>query len=167
MSYTEATLLKYVLSYTGEKEVNDKGLEVPARRRLGSEESSHRGQFHKACAEMFESVETKAKELANAHNAKVEEKSKALKKDSPIGENEQKTEYEAKITNILNGDKELKESAESVKKALELLYEEKYELSVNDKTKAVCKKYFGLFGETVGFVDGDDESVVAINEALA
>ena len=157
LTYNGANLLRFVLSHTGETEVNDRGQDVPSRRKLGGEESSQRLHFRNATEELVTSTEAKLKELSESHNKNVQEKRTELEKT---------TKEEAQVLALLNADEELKNSVKAITEEIAEIYKVKHKIEVTDKTKKVCKKYFDLFGTEVGYVEADDNTVAELSEVL-
>lgn len=159
-------LLRFVLTFTGEKEMNSKGEEVDAPRRLSGEESSQRRHFIKAIIPLQEEVTEKVNLLVKEHNAKVGVKREKLKEINQKSDSEKESDYEIRINNLLNIDVELNESLKSINKEADKFNREEHEIDVMGKTKEVVKKYFGEYGEKIGFGAVDDEWVEAIEDVL-
>jgi len=160
------SLIKYFLTYSGEKEINQKGEEVDATRRLSGEESSQRRHFMK----VFNPEEEKSVERLNLylkeHQEKVEEKRKGLKEKLVKEETEKDEDYEKRINITLDSDPELIASTKEANEKIKKEYDDLKVLEITDKTFEVLKKYFKEFGEKVGFKPGDDEAVEKLEEVL-
>src|SRR3990167_9358669 len=84
LNYQEITLLKHILTTTGETEMSADGKESLAPRKLKDEvEVSQRRHFVKNTKEITDSLETKVRDLANAHNKLVEDLREEYKKENP------------------------------------------------------------------------------------
>lgn len=166
LSYAAVKLLKHVLSYTGEKEINEKGSEVFSPRRLNGTESSQRRHFVKTVEPLEVAVEEDIKKIQTAHNDLLIEKRKSFEKDNPRLEGEKDHDFKARLEGVLNQDAELVSSFKDVQKKVNELFDKKLEFEINDKVYGVVKKYYVDFGDKVGFADGDDEMVAELEEKL-
>lgn len=167
LSTNAITLLRHVLNYTGEKEVDKDGKkEVFSPRRLWGEDQSQRRHFMKNTEEVVKSFEEiYKKNNEEFSNFGVETRDK-LTKENPRKEKETNEEYAERINAILAASKVMNEKFEELDKKV---VEEKKKFNmveVTDKTKEVLKKYILEYGQKEGYVGADDESVEEINEAL-
>ncbi len=167
VSYNALRLLRHVLTYTGEIELNQEGKEVPTSRRLNGEESSQRNHFRKNSQAPMEAVEKAAQAVYDPHNEKVKVKKEALQAANPKREEESDSIYESRINALLNEDTELKEGVKVVNEEVRAITDAPVEVEVSDKTKAVLKKYFEVFGNEAGYGDGDDNAVSEVTTLLA
>lgn len=158
LNINSINLIRYLLSYTGEKEADGKGNEVMSQRRLSIDESSQRRFFYKNTQNVVSEFDKKSRELAEVHNAKVKEKKDKLKKD--------KKNTDEMIDSLINKDSELLESLKNIQEEVKKMLDTKYDIEVTDKTKEVIKKYFDLYGKEAGFMAGDDEQVAELEEIL-
>lgn len=154
ITYTAARLAKFILSSTGEKELNEKGQEVNTPRRLSAIEASQRRHFNKAIELLEKTTNEKIEKLQNDHKNLIKEKRDLL--DKSLTEEQQ--------NELLNADKDLLSSVKNLQEQLLVLINEKHELNLTDETKEVVKKYLAEFGEKSGFVDGDDQAVEELEE---
>jgi hypothetical protein len=146
-------LLKHIMSYSGEKEVNDKGIEVASLRRLDTNEKScQRGILMKKLNAEIEKVAELEKKL-------VEKMKTWWKENNPKNTDEKDNDYEARMINALNID-------ESFLKEAKEISETKYEIEVDDKVKKLVKECFDDFGKKGGWAVGDDEMVAELTELL-
>lgn len=165
LNYQELTLLKHIISSTGETELGADGKETLSPRKLNSEESSQRRHFVKATKDITDTVEETVRELSTAHNNLVQEVRDEYKKENPI-EDETKEDAQKKEDAVINSDPKLKESVDKVNAEVKELFEEKHEITLTQKTTDFLKKYFSLWGEDPGWSAGDDAAVEEIMEAL-
>ena len=149
LSYQAIVTLKHILTFSGEKEIDQKGQEVLSPRRLNGEEASQRRHFFKNTEEFITKQE---KEV----NEKIEGAKEAYKKAHKKKEKEADGDYEMKMINTLNADKDLLKELNERRKA-------EIEVEMTDKTKEVVKKYFDSWKN---WVVGDDEAVETLVEAL-
>jgi hypothetical protein len=149
LTYPAARLVKFFLSFTGEKVVNEKGEEVDSQRKMSGEESAQRRHFAKAFEPKEVEVNEKIKQLQESHNLLVEKEKAALSADLP---------EEEKVA-ILNKDPELVASVKNLQAELIKLLNEKHDIEVTEETKKVIKKYFEDFSNKIGFLEGDDQLV--------
>lgn len=163
LSYNAIKLAKHVSSYTGEKEVNDKGDETLSPRRLNGEESAQRRHFFKAIEAKEKATDTELQSLLSAHNDKVAEARKVLE---AVKMDETPEQKDARILSGLNNNKDLVESLKNTIEKRNVLVAEKFEIELTDKTKSFLKKYFTEFGDKAGYSEGDDETVVELNTIL-
>ena len=166
MSYNAAKLLKFVLGFTGEKEVSEKGEEINTLRRLNGEESSQRRHFYKAVEKVEKETETLVQDLTAEHNKKVEERRELFKKRNPQRKGEEEGDFERRIVKLLNQELDLVESIRKIQKETDLVLEKIFEIEITEKTQTVLKKYFVEFGEKAGFLDGDDKTVEEVQTLL-
>ena len=154
LSLRAVNLLKYVLSSTGEKQVNEKGAEVDVPRRLNGEESAQRRFFFGAVKEF---VDKSAEEV----NAEIVKYNEFLdKKRADLGEAEKKDE-------VLQKNEELKEAMKELQEFIAEVNMRKVSFELKDKTVKSLKKYFVEYGGEVGFMAGDDEIVEEIEKQLS
>jgi hypothetical protein len=76
LSLGAIALLKHVVSYTGQTEVNAEGKEIQSLRRLNGEESAQRRHYFKIAEEVGAPVQTELSKLIEDHNAMVSKKQK-------------------------------------------------------------------------------------------
>lgn len=183
LDYSEISLLRHILTTTGDTELSPDGKEGLSPRRLNGEDSSQRRWYTKATKEVADAVETKVKEMQEAHNALVEKvrteyKEKLKKEDEKKdkkADKKEKTPEEVKLEKEMakvkedahvSNDKSVKDSLKSTKEEIEKLFEEKYDIDLSDKTIAFVKKIFTAWGDNPGWLLGDDASVAEITETL-
>lgn len=166
LSYNAIKLLKFVLSCTGEKELDERGQEIQSPRRLNGEESSQRRLYFKAINEIEKTVETALNELVKSHNEKVNAQKEILKTSFLKKEDQSDKDYEDYLNLMLNNDQNLVESLNQIKKGSQQLMETKQVVEIGEKVLDVLKKYFVEFGEKVGYVTGDDEVIAELEEVL-
>lgn len=166
LSYAAVKLLKYTLSYTGEKEVNEKGQEVNSPRRINGEDSSQRRHFTKAVEPLEKEVEDQIEKNQKAHNELVSARRKSLEEQNKKEEGETDSKYKLRIDVLLNKEQDLIEAVKSINEKTNQLLDKKLDFEVNDKVYAVMVKYFKAFGDTNGFTDGDDSMVAELIEIL-
>ena len=166
VSFSALNLLKHTLSYTGDKEVSDKGDEIMALRRLSGEESSQRRHLNKVIEPISKEFLEKVKEFQDIHNAKVEEMRKQLKEAGPKTEGEEDKAFEVRINAVLNTNVDLIASLKEVNEKVEELLWKKHEIELPAKVLGVVKKYFKEYSEKNGFVEADDRGVEEVEEIL-
>lgn len=179
LNYSEISLLRHILTTTGETELQPNGQEGLSPRKLNGEESSQRRWYTKATKEITEPIEAKVKEIQETHNALVETTREQYKKDNPKKESaegapeitpEQKKldkELEkAKEDLYVSKDKDVKDSLKKAAADVEELYKEKHDVELTAKTLTFVKKYYSEWGEKVGWSIGDDEAVEQLEEVL-
>lgn len=170
LNYGAAKLLKHTLSFTGQKEVNEQGMEVPSRRRLSNEESCQRRFFTKAIEPMIQEIEDLKKEYEEKFRKKYNEKIAAerKKREEKKGKSKEIRPIPQQVLHTaVMEDEELLAIQEEVNEKLKPMLEKEHKLDITDKTKQFCKKYFDLFGEEVGYSEGDDESVEMLMDQLS
>ena len=140
LSYHAISLLRHVVSFTGEKENNKEGEETECRRRLNVDESVLRQMFFSETNEKVKQVEKGVADLVKTHNASIAKQELTEEQKEQIV-----ADFNEKYTNIIT---------------------QSFALSLSDKTKVFLKKYFDVYGEDVGFIDGDGTSVKEISEKL-
>ena len=145
------SLLKVVLTTTGEKELNAEGNEVSSPLRLSGEESSQRRHFLKA-------VDPILTELGETQNKLFEDVKEAYRKSSPQGEMKE-GDYNIQMIKALNQDDKFTED-------IAALTSEKVEVKVSSNVIAVVKKYFEAYGDKNGWTVGDDGLVEEVIAAL-
>ena len=160
------TLLKYVLSFTGEKEVNQKDEEVLSARKLNSEESSQRRHFFANTKELFSDYEQKVAELRNEYNKQLEKKKTELKEKIKKAKEETNDDYNTKINDLAIKDKDLIVLVKVINDDVGKLNQERTSVEITNKTLDVLKKYFLEYGTNIGWGVGDDELVDEIEEQL-
>jgi len=146
------SLLKVVLTTTGEKELNLEGQEVTSSRRLNGEESAQRRHFLKVADPILE-------ELGKSQTDFLESAKEAYKKENPQKKGVENPAYEQGMFFALNKDKKMLEDMSKLSK-------EEVEISPNDKVTAVVKKYFEEYGEKNGWTSGDDDLVEEVSGIL-
>ncbi len=140
LSYHAISLLRHVVSFTGEKENDKEGKEVECRRRLNVDESVLRQSFFLETNEKVTKVEKDVSDLVKTHNSAIAKKELSEEQKEQVI-----AEFNKKYTDIVN---------------------QLFPLSLSDKAKAFLKKYFDKYGEDAGFIDGDGNSVKEISEKL-
>lgn len=165
-SFGSLKLLKYVLFYTGEKEVGADDKEVNSVRRLNGEESAQRRFFVKAFDPIEKEVDASSKTMVEEFEAKVSKKREALKDSLLPLVDEADDKYNARIDAILNKDPELLEDVKAYNAKSMAVTATEHTLNIEDKTKQLLAKYFKEFGDKVGFAMGDDEQVSELSAGL-
>ncbi len=160
ISLRAANLLKHVVSHNGQHELNAEGKEVPSLRRLNGEETSQRRFFARAYDVLVKDAQPVLDAALAVYNDKLKEKKDAFVKT----EGEEEEAFNARVTAVLVKDEELKSLYVSVARESENLQSEKHEMDLSSKTGDFLKKYFVLFGDEAGFLNGDDDTVVELNE---
>jgi hypothetical protein len=165
LSHQALLLVKHTLTTTGEKEIDQKGNEVPSPLRLSGEEQSQRRHFFKAINEKLDkNAEASATEVKPIQE-KLDEMVKVAKKENPIKEGE--TDYDVRINNlVLSANKKALDLIKERNDILEKANKTKLEFEINDKTFEVVKKWFKEYSEKNGWTVGDDELVTEIEEVL-
>ncbi len=166
LSLAGFALLRYTLTFNGEKEFNLKGEELDTPRRLRGDEAIQRRNFIKEVSVIQDEASEKINPLVNAHNVKVSGKRAEIEKVNLKKEDENAVDYEKRINNLLNAEQELTDSLKELNQQLKDINEEEREITLVDKTLGVVKKYFKEYGDKVGFVVGDDATIEQIEEAL-
>jgi len=164
-------LLKFVISFTGEKELGPQGQEVNSARKLSNENSCQRGHFMKKINPILEEMQSKLEEEQEAVNKELEALRKLVEKKNPKKKDEKKEVYDMRINRIIPSEDKFKEMNEKFNKKLEDLNNEQVELDLTDKTVSVLKRYFDEYGDIdnekgPGYSSGDDERVAEIMEVL-
>lgn len=145
-------ILKHVLAYTGEKEMNQDGKEIMSPRRLSGEDGAQRRFYFKAIDPLLKSaIDEKSKFATQA----IEKYKKENKKEK--GETEEK--YNERVAKTLNSDGNLllKVNAPLMKPL---------EVELTDKTAETIKKYFKEYGDTNGWTAADDATIEEIENNL-
>ena len=157
LNYNQISTIKHILGTTGEMETNAEGKEVPSPRRLNGEESSQRRHFNKNVEGIVKDINDKIKGLSDAHSEIVKEVrdkiTKKTKKADPAD------------TEVIKDDK-VQESFTKTNSEIQELIDEKHEIELTEKTVALIKKIFKLFGDAPGWAAGDDQIVEEITEVL-
>jgi hypothetical protein len=166
LSLSSITLLKFVASYDGKKEVNADGKEVDSPRRLNNEESAQRRFFLREVARVEEETKPALQAIVDGYNKFLEEKKTGYKTDNPRAEKETDEEWNKRILSLLENDQEVKDRFELVKVESLALNKKIFSLNLTQKTVDFLKKYFQIFGDEVGFLPGDDEAVQELNQAF-
>jgi hypothetical protein len=166
LSLNACVLLKETLAFTGEKEINAEGKEVPSARRLSGEEAAQRRHFIKAFSTDHENLLKEFKEKNKTHIELVNKKKDELKKETPKTKGEKEEDYDKRLTSILNNDKELIDSFEKMTAYLRDESIKKREYELTDKTVEVVKKYYKDYSEKYGFETAQDEVVEEIDLIL-
>lgn len=159
VSYGALKLLKFVLSFTGEKEVNDKGVEINSTRKMNAIDSSQRRHFMTAMTNIERPIEDRIKAESEAFQEKLEVAKKEWKDKHLTNEGESGHAYESRMLADLDKDVALTSEVKKINDAIANDYTSTHELPITDKTLDVVKKYFSEYGETSGFMPGDDENV--------
>lgn len=166
LSYNAIQVLKNIILFTGEKEVNAQGNDVLVTRRLNVDESSQRRFFLEEIKSTEKEVNSKVQPLVQAHNQLISDKQKEVKEKNPIGEKESVEVYEKRINVMLNGDIDLVQSAQSVNAEIQNQSNVVFDVNVTDKTSKVLKKYFVEYGVNYGFHPSEDKIVEEITNEL-
>ncbi|MFA5037053.1 MAG: hypothetical protein WC479_07755 [Candidatus Izemoplasmatales bacterium] len=166
LSISSVNLLKGVLSFTGEKEIDQRGNEIASPRRMNGEESSQRRHYIKATEEEVKKVQEEINAIEKTHRELVEKLREDFKKESPKKKTETEEDYEKKLNIELSKNKELIEAVKAANKKIEDLNKTEIEFEVTDKTFEVMKKFFKEFGDKVGFGVADDEQVEELTNVL-
>ncbi len=165
LSLQAHTLIKHTLTFTGESEVNGKGEDVLASRKLNGEESSQRRHYFKTINPTIDEKQKVLQETVKEFNEKITKISEKLKLKTPQGKEKDEV-YEAKINRQVNAEPKVKEWMEELNKLVEKNNEEMLEVELTDKTVEVVKKYFKEYDENVGWNVGDDKLVEEIQAKL-
>jgi len=160
------SMLKFVLTTTGEKEVDQKGNEINSPLRLNGEESAQRRHYFKLLEPTLERVEKELLEASEAHMELVKKEKDKLEKTfnnnhSTLGSLSEE-EKDAKLNKVPI----LIDSFKKLQALNKKLNEEKTEVEVTEKTAEVIKKYFKEYGDKIGFASGDDSVIEELNEIL-
>jgi hypothetical protein len=166
LSLSSITLLKFVVSYDGKKEVNADGKEVDSPRRLNGEESAQRRFFFREVARVEEETKPALQAIVDGYNKFLEEKKTGYKADNPRAEDETDAAWDKRILSLLEKDQDIKARFELVKVESSALNKKIFTLNLTQKTVDFLKKYFKLFGDEVGFLPGDDEAVQELNQTF-
>lgn len=166
LSLKAHAMLKYVLSFTGEKEIDQKGQEVFSPRRLSGEESAQRRHYLKKINAVLDETQEKINEETKDMTEKINKGLEKIKKDNPQHKGEEDSKYDMRIAGILNADVKLIDVNKARNDIIEKYNDEKHEIELTDKTKEVAKKYFDDYGEKIGWASGDDSIVEEIESAL-
>ena len=164
---SEIILLKETLVYNGEKEINDKGDEVKTPRRLNGKEASQRRHFLKHTEEILKKLQEELTPVTEAHNQKITAARSKYEADNARMESENDEAYNGRINGLLNADSELQTSFKALVEMNTELNNRENEVDLTPTTIEVLKKYFGEYGDTVGFMVGDDEAAAKLEEKLA
>jgi len=159
----EIGLLRKCLTNDGRKEVtkNDKGeeVEVDSLRRLNGEESAQRRFFFKACDASLEGFQ---KELSETQGNFIKVRNEKLAELKAKKGNEKKEEKDLyPELDIL-----LKDEIATANAKIQELTLKKLDIDINDKTKAVVKKYFEDYGNVAGWEAREDAIVTEVMESL-
>lgn len=164
LSLSAIRIIKYILSYTGEKEIDHQGNDMLSFRRLGNEESSQRRNFFNSIKDCENETSEELNKILKSHNEKVNIKKKELAEKFPLLDTEKEADFERRINNLLNQDEELVESFVSSRKKSEELNKKIFEIKIDEKTNEMIAKYFKEYGDKVGFCHEDDDVVDELNE---
>jgi len=159
-------VLKTVLSFTGEKEPDEKGQEKWTPRSMWGENQAQRRHFNKKYDPINEVFQEKIKKVQEDYNAEIEKKRVILKKANKIKKDEKEDAYDLRINSEINKDKKLAELLKKFQADVEILNTEKHEIELTDKTIEVIKECYADFGEKKGFVEAEDEICGEIDEVL-
>lgn len=163
ISVNSANLLKFVVSYTGQKELNPEGQEVLSLRRLNGDESSQRRFFVKALEELLKPSQTQITEMKTKFDEFIQERRTAVQEAAPKAEDESDDAFNTRVALALNQDAALKAEVLIYRASQVAVGVQKIEVAVAEKTKDFLKKYFVLYGNEVGYFSDDDESVDELN----
>ena len=166
LSQQAAGLIKYTLVYTGEKEINARGQEVDAQRRLNGEDSAQRRFFITKVDPIIEEKQTRINNITTEAKKVLETAKEDWKKANVKIDKEEDKAYETRMNIALTADKELNEKIKAFNESISLINKETVEVELTDKTIAVVKKYVKEFGDKAGWLTADEEFVQEINEAL-
>lgn len=147
------SMLKFVLTTTGETEVDPKGNEINSPLRLKGEESAQRRHYFMLLEPVIEKAERGLQEAGKTHQALVEKEKEKLDKKLSDEEKDKKLNEIVKLVDSFKNLQELRKK----------LNEEKIELEVTEKTFNVIKKYFKEYSDKIGFMPGDDETAEELN----
>lgn len=166
LNFNQISLIRFVLSATGEKEMNPQNQEVDVPLKLNNEESTQRRFFFKNTQEIVDKTNQEINLLTTLHNEQVEELRIKLKEKNPKKEQLEDTKYEEQINILINSDSELRKKMLETQNEVNIKLEEENEINVEDKTKKVIKKYFEKYGNDAGFGVADDKIVEQLQEIL-
>lgn len=159
-------LLKHVLAYTGEKELNIENKEVQSPRKLNGEESSQRRHFYNATDIASKSyddlVDAKRKEIKDKQDELVAK----MKTENKQNDSETDANYLNRINSLVFATPEFSDVMKNAQKELEDAKKNQFDIELTDKTVAVVKKYFVEFGDKEGFSPADDEVADEIVQVL-
>jgi len=142
-------LLRYVVTYTGEKEIKDKE-EVDSPRRLNIDESCQRRHF-------FNNTEKIYDDFKKAENEAREELQKTVNEVKEKSEN--KNQNFSKNPEIVEKQNQLLDNLDKLRKV-------EHEFELTEKTKDFLVKYFKEYGDKVGYAAADDLIVEEISIKL-
>ncbi len=166
LPFSAFVLLQFVLSSTGEKELDAQGNEVMSPRRLNSEEAGQRMQFIRLFEPDRNRIQKEIAEISTSYNKKAKETRGNLEKSNPKKENEKQEDYEKRINNLLPRNKKLIEELAEANTVINELQKTEIELDIDNKINKLLKKYLKKYGDEIGWGIGDDEIVEKINRAL-
>lgn len=163
LTASSINLLKFVVSMDGKKEVNADGKEVDSPRRLNGEESCSRRMFMKEALRIEEDLKPEVQKIVDGYNSFLDERRSALKEANPKQEGEEDEAYNKRIGALLEADADIIAKFNDVKVKNEELTSRVHVIEVSEKVKEFLKKYYLLFGEEVGYVQGDDAATEELN----
>lgn len=155
-------LIKFTLSYNGEKEINVQGKEADSARRLNAIESAQRRHFMKIVNPVIEEMQKQLQEKLEEINKIRKEAKEATDK---AGDKSDKTEKKEKKHEKV-AEKEIKAKTEELNEWYRGALKEEIEVEISFEAWKIAKKYFNEFGDKHGFQDGDDEAVEEIGDKL-
>lgn len=166
LSLNAILLINYVLTFNGDKIKNERGEEVNQARGLNGVESSARHNFTKNIKPILEKHDEKAKEM-NAELDKLKmEITEELKPVTVRLEKENDGQFAARVEKLMLADKRVEEKFKEITDKLNEMFKEEHEFETTKKIGDVMKKYYLEYGNKVGFLPADGESVEQINAAL-
>ena len=165
LSLQAASLAKFVVSFNGEHELVD-GKETPASLRLNGEESSQRRFLLKEIERINTTAKPALEALVLIYNERLAQKRIILEGANPKSEDEVEVEYLNRMNAILTNDEELKQLLVSLTEDNKNIISEIHDLDLQPKVVEFLKKYFLKYGDSAGFLSGDDEFVAELNVAL-
>lgn len=166
LNFNQISLVRFLLSATGEKQMDRENQEVDVPLKLNNEESIQRRFFFKNTQEIVDKVNQEINLLTTAHNQEVEELRTKLKEKNPKKEGLEDTEYNEQINVLVNSDTELRKKMLEVQNKVTTKLEKSNEIKVESKTKKVIKKYFEKYGNDVGFSVADDKVIEELQTIL-
>ncbi len=166
LPFSAFALLQFVLSSTGEKELDARGNEVMSPRRLNSEEAGQRMRFVRLFEPDRNRIQKEIAEISADYNKRAKETRNNLEKSNPRKEDEKQEDYDKRIGKMLQDNKGLAgEFAKSSKEAIRLQNIE-IEIDIDKKLQKMLEKYIAKYGDEIGWGIGDDETVEKISKEL-
>jgi len=146
MSFNAVSLLRHVLTLTGETEVNADGQTMPSRRRLNVRESRERSAFLSSTKEFHNNISTEIRAAWQAHQELVQGRRDEISDEK-----------------LLLADKQVLESYAAYQDKIDIAAEQTTDVVLSG---SIFKKYFELYGEEVGFEMRDDHVVQELHAVL-